>query len=59
MWMLQYQATDTGVVTKGLRTWLKPTMQSNAPTRDEIDAALTAELEVRYCCSVSLLPSIC
>jgi hypothetical protein len=59
MWMLQYQATDAGVVTEGLRTWLKPMMQSNVLTCNKIDAALTAELEVCYCCSVSLLPSIC
>lgn len=46
MWMVTYQATDAGVVADNLRTWLKPSMQSQVPTREQIDAALAQQLEV-------------
>lgn len=48
MWTVHYQATDAGVVADGLRTWLKPTLQSNMPTCEQIDAALAVELEVQF-----------
>lgn len=46
MWMVHYQATNAGVITDGLWTWLKLTVQSNVLTHEQIDAALVLELEV-------------
>lgn len=47
IWQAAYQPTDAGVVAESLRPWLQARVQSHVPTREEIDAGLMQQLEVR------------
>ncbi len=58
MWTVHYQATNASIVTDGLQTWLKLTMQSNMPTHEQINAALALELEVQIYFNNSVLDNL-